>query len=506
MHDAAVLSGTPSQPEAVAAVDLGSNSFHLIVARHQGGELVVVDRLREMVQLASGLTASRRIDARSRKRALDCLQRFGQRLHHVPRHGVRAVGTNTLRIARNAADFLAQAEVALGHPIETISGMEEARLIYLGVAHSLANPASRRLVVDVGGGSTELIVGEQFQPIRMDSLYLGCVTLSRAAFPDGEIDSARWRRAELLALQEFEPVQASYRGLHWEEAVGASGTVRSIHAVVEAAGWSKEGITPKALERVRDALLRAGHVDRLRLTGVSPERRTVFPGGVALVMAAFESLGIERMRQAEGALREGLLHDLVGRIRAEDVRSRSVAALAERYHVDGAQAARVEQTALRLLSRVAATWDLTDREPRQLLAWAAQLHEIGLDIAHQHYHKHGEYVVAQSDLAGFSREEQRLLATLVRAHRRKFPVAVLAQLPRPRAREIERLAILLRLAVVLHRSRGPERIPDPTLEAGKRSLQLRFPGSWLAGKPLTRADLEQEQAYLEAGGFRLGFE
>jgi exopolyphosphatase/guanosine-5'-triphosphate,3'-diphosphate pyrophosphatase len=357
-YHAAVLDLAAPLPESVAAVDLGSNSFHLIVARINAGEIVIVDRLREMVQLAAGLDADRRLDDEASERAIDCLKRFGERVRHMPAGTVRAVGTNTLRSARQADEFLLEAEEALGHPIETISGIEEARLIYLGVAHSLANQGSRRLVLDIGGGSTELIIGEDFEPLLMESLYLGCVTASRRYFGDGKIEAKGWRKCELAALQELEPVRTRYRDAGWEEAVGASGTVRSVAAVVEASGWSKRGITPKALRRLRDAILEAGHVDGLDFEGLNPARRPVFPGGVALLSALFESLQIERLLPADGALREGLLNDLVGRIRQEDVRRRSVTALADRYHVDWKQAHRVEYTALQLLVQTSDAWGL----------------------------------------------------------------------------------------------------------------------------------------------------
>jgi exopolyphosphatase/guanosine-5'-triphosphate,3'-diphosphate pyrophosphatase len=283
-------------PESVAAVDLGSNSFHLIVARVSSGEPVVVDRLREMVQLASGLDRSKRLSEKARNRALDCLRRFGERLRSMPVDSVRAVGTNTLRVAHDTDPFLAEAEEALGHPIETISGIEEARLIYLGVVHSLAEPTSRRLVLDIGGGSTELIVGDGFDPLRMESLYMGCISMSRAHFSDGGISSGRFKRAELEALQELEPVRARFRGVDWEQAIGASGTVRAVGSVIRAAGWSKKCVTAKSLRRLRDAMIELGHVDLLELPGLNPNRRSVFPGGVAILSAAFEALGIDEMR------------------------------------------------------------------------------------------------------------------------------------------------------------------------------------------------------------------
>jgi len=500
-----VLDSSNPLPEAIAAVDLGSSSFHLVVARTTDGQLTIVDRLREALHFAAGLDPAKRISAAMRARALECLGRFGQRLGHMPPGSVRAVGTNTLRKARNAASFLRAAKRVLGHPIETISGVEEARLIYLGVAHTVADRPGRRLVVDIGGGSTELIVGERFEPRHMESLYMGSVSSSRQHFPDGRISDAALRRAELAARQELVAVEAGLSERGWDEVVGSSGTIRAVASVVDAGGFGEGGITRRSLVWLREALVEAGHVRRLELPGLGPDRRDVFAGGVAILLAVFESLGIERMLVSEGAMREGLLYDLVGRIRHEDARGRSVTALADRCHVDWRQAGRVECTALVCLGQVTAAWGLGSPDLRQLLSWAAALHEIGLDVAHAHYHKHGEYIVAMADLLGFSRQEQRLLAALVRAHRRKFPVEMIDGLPDAWRRPITRLAIVLRLACALHRSRSPKPLPEIRFTAAKRSLGLRFPARWLDDHPLTRADLEQEATYLAAAGHRLTF-
>jgi exopolyphosphatase/guanosine-5'-triphosphate,3'-diphosphate pyrophosphatase len=494
---------TQKTPEIVAAVDLGSNSFHMIVARLQNGELNVIDRMREMVRLAAGLDKKRRITAEARERALGCLERFGQRLRDMPPGSVRAVGTNTLRSARDSEDFLQAAEQALGHTIEIISGVEEARLIYLGVARSLADDTGRRLVMDIGGGSTELIVGERFKPIHMDSLYMGCVSMSREFFADGTITRKRINRADIAARMELEPVEAIYRGMGWTEAIGASGTIRAVAAVVHLARWADGVITAASLDRLVDALATAGHVDKLTLPGLDPERAPVFPGGAIILRAAFDALGIDKMQVADGALREGLLYDLLGRIRHEDVRSNSVNALATRYHVDAAQAQRVRDTALQCLDQTAETWGLAEEWPEQMLAWAAQLHEIGLDIAHSKYHKHGAYVVENTDLLGFSRQEQKLLAALVRGHRRKLPVTVIRTFPGKLFAAVQYLTVLLRLSVLLHRSRSPDPVADFTLQARKDGLVVEFPAGWLEAHPLTRADLEEEAVFLAAAGFSL---
>jgi len=492
--------------ETVAAVDLGSNSFHMLVARPNGAELVVVDRLREMVRLAAGLDEQRHLDRDAQRRALDCLERFGQRLRDMPQGSVRAVGTNTLRSAHNAGEFIEAAERALGHPIEIISGVEEARLIYLGVAQSTPGHTGPRLVMDIGGGSTELIIGQGFEPHRMESLYMGCVSMSRRHFPDGTISTKRWQRALLAARQELEPLEASYRDLGWEEVIGASGTIRAVRSVVQDAGWSPTGISRESLVRLAEELLKAGEVDKLKLGGLSAERAPVFPGGVAVLLATFDALGIEQMRVSDGALREGLLYDLLGRIRHEDVRSRSVGSLAERYHVDGEQGERVARTAGHCLEQVAPAWELEGEETAQWLDWAGRLLEIGLDIAHNQYHKHGAYILENADLAGFSRQEQRVLAALVRLHRRKFAMDVIKALPKDWHQPVTYLAILLRLSALLHRSRSPAPPPAFTLETADKALHLGFPPGWLDEHPLTRADLEQEAGYLKAARLSLSFE
>jgi exopolyphosphatase/guanosine-5'-triphosphate,3'-diphosphate pyrophosphatase len=494
--------------QTVAAVDLGSNSFHLIVARLSPGELKTMDRLKEMVRLAGGLRRDKSLDPDTQERALGCLERFGQRLRELPPDRVRVVGTNTLRSARNADDFLARAELALGHPIEVVAGVEEARLIYLGVAHSLAvSPDSRRLVMDIGGGSTELIVGAGYTPARMESLYMGCVSLTRKHFPEGKLSAKAFRRAETAARQELEPHEQAFRTMGWDEAVGASGTIKAAARVAEANGWSEGDLTAAALERMTAAMTDLGKVDRLdKLKGLSTDRAPVFAGGVAILRATFDALGIERMQVADGALREGLLHDLVGRIRHEDVRDTSVAALLQRYHADEGHARRVAATAADVLTQAAPSWALAPEWAEPYLRWSALLHEIGLDIAHSGYHKHGAYVLDNADMLGFTQQEQDLLAALVRNHRRKFTGKAFSGLPERWQVPARRLAVLLRLAVVLHRNRSPEPLPELAVTADGDRLHLDFPAGWLDEHPLTRADLEQEAAFLADADFQLAFE
>ncbi len=490
--------------DTVAAVDLGSNSFHMIVARLQGSELHVIDKLREMVRLAAGLDDENNLSDEAQQRALACLERFGQRLSAMPAGSVRAVGTNTLRSAHNSDAFIAAAEAALGHPIEIISGLEEARLIYLGVAQSTSGNTAQRLVIDIGGGSTECIIGSGFETRHLESLYMGCVSMSRRFFADGEITRKRWERAVLAAGQEVEPIQARYRRIGWESALGASGTIKAIQAVVREAGWTEAGITLNALDKLAVALIDAGHINKLSLNGLDNERAPVFPGGAAVLYALFKGLEIESMEVSEGALREGLLYDLFGRIRHEDVRDRSANSLAERYHVDLAQAQRVRETAWYCLAAVAEDWELgDDEEAKQFLGWAALLHEVGLDIAHSHYHKHGAYIIENSDMPGFSRLEQQCIAALVRVHRRKFATDAFDNLGANWRGTLARLAVLLRLSIVLHRSRVDTPLPEFELKTKNNALSLRFPEGWLDAHPLTQADIEQEADYLKGVRFKL---
>lgn len=498
--------GSPEAPLTVAAVDLGSNSFHLIVARFSGTRLVVLDRLKDMVRLAAGLDEHNHLREDCAERALECLARFGQRLRGLPEGSVRVVGTNTLRKARNGAAFVARARDALGHDVEIISGREEARLIYLGVSHSLEDNWDRRLVVDIGGGSTELILGRQFEPEILESLFMGCVGMSHEFFPRGDVTAAAMKAAELAARQELEPLEATFRDHGWDSAIGASGTILAVQDVLRALDWCRDAITLDGLEQLQRALVRAGHVDRIDLPGLPKQRAPVFPGGVAILSAIFKALGVERMEVSSGALREGLLWDLLGRYQHTDIRERTVADLARRYHVDADQASRVQSKAMRLLEAVAGPWGLELDETGPLLRWAAQLHELGMDISHSQHHKHGGYLLQHMDMPGFSRTEQTKLALLVRAHRRKFPTPSFAAVA-PEAREdLQRLALLLRCAVVLHRSRTQALSPRlARIEGDATGMHLVFPDHWLRRHPLTRLDLADEARVWTSLGVRLTF-
>ncbi|MFG6668332.1 exopolyphosphatase [Halomonas sp. HNIBRBA4712] len=488
-------------PTRLAAIDLGSNSFHLLVANYVNERLQVVARLGEKVQLAAGLDDSGHLSEEAMQRALECLARFAPFLSDIAPQHLRIVGTNALRDAANSQDFIDQAEAQLGHTIEIIAGREEARLIYLGAAHALAE-TGRRLIVDIGGGSTEFIIGEAFEPRALESLRMGCVTYTSRYFPDGELSEKRMRRAELAALSELAHIQRPYLKLGWEDPVGSSGTIKAAASVIHAYGDTpQEGvITRSGLRKMRERLIKCKSLDKVALDGLKADRARVFPAGVAILGAIFEAFDLKEMRFADGALREGVLFDMAGRNTAEDTRAKTLTNLQRIYDVDTRQADNVALTAKRLFDQVRRAWKLT-AEQGHFLNWACLVHEIGLAISHSQFHRHGAYLLEHSDLAGFSRPEQQLLAHLVRAHRRKFPIKELSSLPPAQRDGAIRLARLLRLAVLLNHSRPEEPPAVPTLNASEHTLTLTLPAS---DEPtLLSTDLEQEQAAMQAAGLAL---
>ena len=491
-------------PEFVAAVDLGSNSFHMIVCSLKNGKLQTIDRLKEMVRLASGLNADQMLDEKTQRRALACLERFGQRIHNFPAGSVRIVGTNTLRMAKNAGQFLAKAELALGHPIHIISGIEEARLIYAGVAHSLSSNANLRLVMDIGGGSTEYIIGANDTPQNKESLHMGCVSMSNSFFKEGLLSKTAFDQATLFAEQKLEPFQHTFKSENWDEAIGSSGSLRSIAKVLQANNWSNNGITKLGLEILVNHLIQHTHIDELNLTGLDADRLPVFAGGLAIVYATFKSLNIDQMTISDGALREGLIQDLVGRLYNHDMRSETVLAVTKRYHIDKKHATRIKKSIHIMLSQLGAShaW-ANDENCVQFLNWAADLHEIGIDIAHSQYHKHSAYIIGNADLAGFSQQDQLLLASIIRSHRRKFSKTIFNELPSPWNIQAPYLTLILRLAVVLHRNRIELELPNFEIQLINAKITLKFPEAWLDNSPLTHADLILEADYIKAAGFQL---
>jgi exopolyphosphatase/guanosine-5'-triphosphate,3'-diphosphate pyrophosphatase len=471
----------------LAAVDLGSNSFRLEIGRVNGSHIVREGYWKETVRLAAGLDESNKLTKKSIEIALETLARMNERLRGMPPEQVRAVGTQTLRLARNVNDFLVEAQNTLGYPIEVISGREEARLVFEGCMHTLPPSEQRRLVVDIGGASTEIIVGRGFTAAAAESFKVGCVNTSLRFFKDGRIDRASLKKAQVAAAAEFEEAIASFSRAHWEEAFGSSGTVGAVSEIMRAQGWSDGTINAEGLLKLRHALLDAGEIRRIRLAGLKPDRQEVLAGGVAVLSAVFETLGIDAMRPARGALRVGVLYDLLGRREQNDLRDATVERMLERFGVDRAQAARVAATARTLYAELApaAPDELVKR-----LAWAAQLHEIGFAISHSDYHKHSAYLVQHADLAGFSTSDQERIAVLVLAQRGNLRKVHQALEDRERLMKI----LALRLAVIVNHARRAVDLPRHALKFG-RAIEFGLDAQWLVRHPLTQFLLEEEAAH-----------
>ena len=491
--------------EVIAAVDLGSNSFHMIVGELRHGQLTIIDRIKETVRLAEGLSDSGDLSPDARARALQCLSRFGQRLRDMHAASVRAAGTSTIRHAREDTGFMSDAEEALGHPIEIISGIEEARLIYMGVTHSLPPNDGLRLVMDIGGGSTELILGRGPGPRALESLHLGCVRMTERFFPGGIVTQEAFNAARVAVRLELRPIKAFFRDSGEIEAIGTSGTIISTERVASAIGIVERDLTLEALEELIERVIQAGSVDNLKMPGLSERRAQVWPGGLSILAELIGVLRIERLKVSDGALREGLLYDLLGRLQHEDARERTVRSMAARYNVDEAQAQRVADTACQLLEQCAEPWQLTSELAEQGLVWAARLHEIGLDISHDGYQRHGAYIAENADMPGFPRAEQRLLAFLIASQRHQVVTRYLKELPRTWREPALRLAIILRLAVLVNRSRNDAEVPPAELRVDARALELKFDPEWLSANPLTLADLAREQRLLSQAGYELRY-
>lgn len=481
-------------PKLLAAVDLGSNSFRCLIGRvlesPLGHQVYPLDSLKEVVRLAGGLDDNNRLDVASQTRAILALQRFGERLRSFSPDRVRAVATNTLRVAVNGADFMKTAQAALGFPIEVIGGQEEARLIFKGVAHSLPRDERTRLIVDIGGGSTEFIIGRNDVPQLMESVYVGCVEISRKFFPDGSITRSGFKAAILAAREEIQVIRQAFRSTGWDDALGSSGTARAIAEVLSLNGFTEKGITSAGLEKLRAALIRAERAQDANLAGLRPDRIPVFAGGVAIMSAIFEELGIELMQYGEGALRLGVLYDLIGRSQQEDMRKISVDQAMRRYGVDPQHARRIGELALALWRQVALGSDEERDNIENELIWAACLREIGLSISHNSFHRHSAYIVSNADLPGFSKQEQAAVAALVLGQHGKL-AKVQPQLINPAARAA---LLCFRLACLFYRGRAALELPAIALAAAGTGYQLSLSQAWLSLHPLTEYGLFQERS------------
>jgi len=480
----------------LAAVDLGSNSFRLEIGRVEGAQILRQNYWKETIRLAAGLDDHKRLSRRSIEVACECLARMNERLRGMPGEVVRAVGTETLRTAANVDEFLLEAQHALGFPIEVISGREEARLIFEGCMHTLPPSDKRRLVVDVGGASTEIIVGRGFTADNADSFRVGCVSLSLRFFRNGAIDRNGFRQAVVAASAEIEEAIDVFSRRNWDEAFGSSGTVDAVSDVLRSEGWTDGTITLDGLQRLRQALLVAGDTRRIKLAGMKADRQEVIPGGTAVLVAIFETLGVTEMRPAKGALRVGVLYDLLGRRESRDLRDASVDRLQARFAVDRVQAQRVEKIARQIFGALQPTALEADAK---LLSWACALHELGFAISHSDYHKHGAYLVANADVAGFSTSDQERLAELVLGQRGNLKKIAAAVADPVRAAKV----LALRLAVIFCHARRDVDLPRLDFERTRSATALSIDRGWLGAHPLTQHLLEEESSHWDRAGARL---
>ncbi|MFA5521769.1 MAG: Ppx/GppA phosphatase family protein [Castellaniella sp.] len=487
----------------LAAVDLGSNSFRLSVGRvvQQDGkaQIYAVDRLKETVRLAAGLGEDLTLDEAAVQRGLAVLQRFAERIEGFHPNRVRAVATNTLRIAQNIDHILPRFQAALGFPVDVISGQEEARLIFVGISHELPASPNRRLMIDIGGGSTETIIGKEFRPLQLASLPMGCLSYTERFFPDGKITGERMDLATLAARRELEAISRAWRRTGWQEAYGSSGTAKGLLAVLQEGGMSEKGITLAGLRQLRDKLVNDGEVRLHELPGLKPDRAMVLAGGLAIMLAAFLELGITRMLPGEGALRVGVLYDLLGRDSMHDKRDETVRQFMRRYQIDTRQAARVRQIALALFEQLALPADPEHQALAQALGWTAELHELGLNIAHADYHRHSAYILAHADMPGFSHDDQELLALLALGHQGK-----LGKLKALAPSHAQWMALLcLRLAVLLARRRENINGLPLRLHVDECGIRICIDARWRQTHPLSDYSLQRERLEWTHNGFAM---
>ena len=490
-----------NQAPVIAAVDLGSNSFHLVIAKVEDGKPIAVDRLREMLRFGSGLDRQGHIKPSAQKAALACLRRFGQRLTLWRPELIRAVGTNTLRQARGAEPFLHKACLKLGVPIDVISGIEEARLIYRGVSPGI-NPGSQALVMDIGGGSTEIIVGTGPRPEILESATIGCVTLTDQVFRGHILTEARFAQAEALAHQRLAPFRTGFRGARWQQALGSSGTIRAVGSVAREIGLAPQYLTLAVLYQLKERVLRQRHFDRLVLPGLASERAPVFAGGLAILIALFESFELKRMEVARGALREGILQDLMGRLGGIDVRDEAIMRLAARWPEP--RSSRAAERAVTLFQGVALAWRLSV-EDSQILRWAAHLHACGMAINGRNYQEHSAYIVAHQELAGVSHQDQQLLAVLVALQRGAWASPTLVSVKHTFGIRAVRLAILLRLALALVQFEEQGLAIAVRLTAQSAALEIHCITRSKAARDALWRDLGPELSDMKKSGVRFVF-
>ncbi|KPW05287.1 exopolyphosphatase [Pseudoalteromonas sp. P1-11] len=486
---------------SIAAVDLGSNSFHLVVAREVNGTLQILHKEKQRVYLADGLDDKFRLSQAAIDRALVVLKQFAKTLHDFPASNVKVAATYTFRRAKNINAFLAQASAVFPFHIDVIAGQEEARLIYQGVAHYVHNEENR-LVIDIGGGSTELIIGKHFKHKLLSSRNMGCVSFTKQFFNDGKITAKRFNKAQIRAEQELEAIFSNYVSENWQSVIGTSGTIKSILAMISATNPQQPNITYDDLLSLKQQFISAKHIDNLAIAGLTPERQQSICGGLAILIAIFTEFAIKELTYSDFSLREGLLHEMQQKLADKDIRSNTINNLSERYTADKAHAARVADTAIWLYKQLKNVWHLDNNDDIALLTWAAKLHEIGLSINSSGINKHSAYIVANSQLPGFTQQEQLILSSLIRFYRKKIKLTELPEFLTISQKHVLKLIVILRLAILFNQKRQVSLKPDMEISASNLGLFIKFSNSYLQEHTLLQADLEQEQLYLKKAGIQ----
>lgn len=491
----------------VAALDIGSNSFHLVVARIVAGSVQILHRVKQKVRLADGLDKNNVLSQDAILRGLETLRIVSESLQGFEPDSVRIVATYTLRKAKNAKDFIRAARKVLPYPIEVISGIEEARLIYSGVAHTVQNQG-QRLVVDIGGGSTEFIIGEGFETKILRSLQMGCVSYTKRFFKNGDLTPRAFKRAITAAKQELELIDSKYVKIGWQNCIGTSGTIKAIVFVAQSLSENNpEGsVTLDNLLTVQQHCCDAEHTDNLKLPGVSEDRVPVLAAGLSILIAILQNLKVDVMQYSAAALREGVIYEMEKQLAHQDIRERTALSLATRYDVDTEQAKRVHNTSLMIYDQCFKDWKIGGLDNRNMLAWASLLHEVGLQINSRGVQRHSGYILQNVDLHGFNQEQQSLLALVARFHRKKIRLEEFPEFWLFDPDTVSRLLLILRLAVLLNIKRQDDILPNIKVKASKQQIQLFFADNWLEQKTIITADLERESAYLVTLGIDLTYE
>ncbi|WAJ70392.1 guanosine-5'-triphosphate,3'-diphosphate diphosphatase [Catenovulum adriaticum] len=487
-----------------AAIDLGSNSFHMLIVRSVEGSVQTIGKIKRKVRLASGLQQNGELDQAAMLRGWDCLSLFAERLQDIPPQNVRIVGTAALRLAQNRQTFLDTAESILGHRIDIISGEEEAKLIYVGVAHT-SGTSKTKLVIDIGGASTEIVAGERFEPKVVNSLNMGCVTFRNQFFVDGAITLRGFELASAAAQSELNGKIQPYMAFGWQACLGASGTPQAIQEILIGQGQN-EMITLDKLLSLRQACIDCGHIDKLILPGLLEERRLVFVSGLAILIALFKAFHIDYMVVAGGALREGIVYGMIPCLQNQDIRQRTLTSFVQRYHLDQEQALRVKAMALNLYEQLYAPWSLEQHESRAILEAAAVLHEVGLTVDFKFASKHGAYILSNTAIPGFSLAQRKLLISMVRNYREDIAINRINQQTMTSPVLAGQLTRILRLAVILTMRRKDEVLPKVKVKTNHiNELDLHFEENWLANHPLMESELKQEQTYQQMVNWQLTY-